>query len=228
LAGRRVLVVGGGQQDHGIDDPPIGNGRAMAILFAREGAGVAVADIDAASAEATGELVRAEGAEGAVIVGDAAEEGDVVRMFEEARVALAGPLLGSLAAVPFWLAGLALDSSFLRAVAFTGFFLNLFNLIPVVPLDGGRAVAALSPRLWAVGLVLLVAVVLVWHNPIGLFILLIGGMELWRRWRERKDPERAAYYRVLPWQRAAVAVAYVGLAAALVLGMSATHVPRTF
>ena len=90
LEGRRVLIVGGGQQDHGIHDPPMGNGRAMAVLFAREGAAVAVADIDAASAEVTADLVRAEGADGAVIIGDAAEEADVVRMFEEAQVALGG------------------------------------------------------------------------------------------------------------------------------------------
>jgi hypothetical protein len=48
LAGRRILVVGGGQEDDGLEDPPIGNGRAMSILFAREGAAVAVADISAA------------------------------------------------------------------------------------------------------------------------------------------------------------------------------------
>src|ERR671932_2657898 len=61
LAGRRGLVVGGGQQDHGVEDPPIGNGRAMSILFAREGASVAVADVDGASAEATAALVRSAG-----------------------------------------------------------------------------------------------------------------------------------------------------------------------
>src|SRR3954452_20528798 len=60
--GRRVLVVGGGQQDHGLQVPPVGNGGGMAVLFAREGASVAVADVDGASAEATAELARAEGA----------------------------------------------------------------------------------------------------------------------------------------------------------------------
>jgi Zn-dependent protease len=148
--------------------------------------------------------------------------------WREARVALAGPILGSLAAVPVWIAGAVLDSNFLVALAFTAFFLNLFNLIPVVPLDGGRAVAALSPVLWAVGLAMLLALVLFWHNPIGLFILVLGGVELWRRWRERGDPARAAYYRVSPWQRTIVAVTYVGLAAALLVAMAETHVPRTF
>jgi hypothetical protein len=46
LEGRRILVVGAGQEDHGIEDPPIGNGRAMSILFGREGASVALADLN--------------------------------------------------------------------------------------------------------------------------------------------------------------------------------------
>jgi NAD(P)-dependent dehydrogenase (short-subunit alcohol dehydrogenase family) len=90
LAGRRILVVGGGQQDYGLDDPPVGNGRAMSVLFAREGAAVAVADIDQASAEATAELVRAEGAEALAIASDAADEKDVVRTIEEAKSGLGG------------------------------------------------------------------------------------------------------------------------------------------
>lgn len=47
LAGRRILIVGAGQQDYGLADPPLGNGRAMSILFAREGAALALVDIDA-------------------------------------------------------------------------------------------------------------------------------------------------------------------------------------
>src|SRR5690348_17231941 len=61
----------------------------------------------------------------------------------EARVGLAGPVLGSLGAGALAVASYALDSNLLRALAFTGLFLNLFNLLPVVPLDGGRAMAAL-------------------------------------------------------------------------------------
>src|SRR5215204_3691179 len=57
----------------------------------------------------------------------------------EARVGLAGPVLGSLAAlVPLALYGLTGEELF-KALAFVGFFLNLFNLLPVLPLDGGRA-----------------------------------------------------------------------------------------
>ena len=90
LAGRRILIVGAGQQDHGLADPPIGNGRAMSVLFAREGAALALADIDAASLEATEALVRAEGAECVSVVADAAQEVGIETMFERGRAALGG------------------------------------------------------------------------------------------------------------------------------------------
>ena len=148
--------------------------------------------------------------------------------WREAEVALAGPLLGSIGAAVVWGAGAYYHSRFLIAMAFIGFFLNLFNLLPVVPLDGGRAVAALHPAIWLLGLAGLVALEVFSPSPILPLIILIGGLELWRRWRSRNAPEFASYYKVKPWQRAAVAVVYLGLAALLVLGMTATHVPRSF
>jgi Zn-dependent protease len=148
--------------------------------------------------------------------------------WHEAQVALAGPILGSLGALGVWIAGEALDSELLVALAFTGFFLNLFNLLPVSPLDGGRAIAAVHPILWAVGLAVLLGLVLVAPNPILIIILVLGGLDVWRRWRERERPVSAEYYRVRTWQRWVVGVTYVGLAALLALAMSATHVERTF
>ncbi len=90
LGGRRLLVIGGGQNDHGLIDPPVGNGRAMAVLFAREGASVTVTDIDHSSAERTAELVRAEGAQAIVLVGDAADEDAVARVFDLASSKMGG------------------------------------------------------------------------------------------------------------------------------------------
>jgi NAD(P)-dependent dehydrogenase (short-subunit alcohol dehydrogenase family) len=90
LEGRRVLVVGGGQNDFGLDDPPIGNGRAMSILFAREGASVAIADVNAEAAETTAELVREAGGTAVTTIGDAADEAELKRMFAEAREGLGG------------------------------------------------------------------------------------------------------------------------------------------
>ena len=90
LAGRKVLIVGGGQENYGVEDPPVGNGRAMSVLFAREGAAVAVADLDKAKAEETAELVRGEEAEVVAIAADASDEDDVARMIDEARSGLGG------------------------------------------------------------------------------------------------------------------------------------------
>ena len=90
LAGRRILVVGAGQQDYGLPDPPIGNGRAMSLLFAREGAAVAVGDIEAAGAETTAKLIRDDGGSATTTVGDAADESALNRMFDQASADLGG------------------------------------------------------------------------------------------------------------------------------------------
>jgi Zn-dependent protease len=146
----------------------------------------------------------------------------------EARVGLAGPVLGSLAAlVPLALYGITGDELF-QALAFVGFFLNLFNLLPVLPLDGGRAMAALSPWMWFVGYALLVVATFVFPNPIMLLILVFGGIETWRRWKQRHSPEAREFHRVKPATRAAVAAVYLGLAALLAVGMEATFVERDF
>ena len=147
----------------------------------------------------------------------------------EARVGLAGPVLGSLGAAALIPVYLATGDELFRALAFVGFFLNLFNLLPVVPLDGGRAMAAMAPWMWFVGFAALVAVTIAFPNPILLIILLLGGMETWRRWRQRRagDEEQKAYYRVTPRARAAVAAVYVSLIVALAVGMDLTHITRT-
>jgi Zn-dependent protease len=147
----------------------------------------------------------------------------------EARVGLAGPVLGTVGAVACAAIGLATGSDFWLALAFTGFFLNLFNLLPVVPLDGGRAMAAMAPWMWFVGFAGLVGVTFIFPNPIMLLILLVGGYETWRRWKARKsaDPEQQEYYKVSPRNRALVAAVYIGLIALLAVGMDLTHIVRT-
>lgn len=148
----------------------------------------------------------------------------------EARVGLAGPVLGTLGAallIPVWL---ATGGEIWQALAFTGFFLNLFNLVPVVPLDGGRAMAAMSPWMWFVGLAAMAVLAFAFPNPIILLILVLAAYSTWQRWRALRGggEQAASYYRVTRGQRAAVAIVYVGLIAALVVGMDATHLARTF
>jgi Zn-dependent protease len=147
-------------------------------------------------------------------------------VWREARVALAGPIIGTVGAIAFWVVGVATERDFFTAMAYVGFFLNLFNLLPIVPLDGGRAVAALHPAFWLVGLVGLVALLVVFPNPILILILVIGGMELWSRWRHRGSEEARSYYSITRGRRIAVGVTYLGLAAFLVLAMGATHIER--
>lgn len=147
----------------------------------------------------------------------------------EARVGLAGPVLGSLGAaltIPVWL---ATGNPYWQALAFTGFFLNLFNLLPVVPLDGGRAMAAMAPWMWFVGLAVMGALAVAFPNPIILLIFALAALSTYNRWRARRaGVEAERYYRVSRGQRAAIAAVYLGLIAALAIGMDATHLLRTF
>ena len=147
----------------------------------------------------------------------------------EARVGLAGPILGTLGAAVCLAIGEATNSDLLRALAYVGFFLNLFNLLPVVPLDGGRAMAAMSPWMWFLGFGVLVTMVLLVPNPILIIIVFFAGLETYRRWKLRKSGslEQAAYYRVAPRHRLMVAAVYIGLVVLLAFGMHEAHVLST-
>jgi len=90
LAGRRILVVGAGTRPSPEPDPPIGNGRAIAVLAAREGASVACADRDEAAAGVTANLATAEGADAKVIVADVADPQACAAMVEESVNVLGG------------------------------------------------------------------------------------------------------------------------------------------
>jgi Zn-dependent protease len=147
----------------------------------------------------------------------------------EARVGLAGPVLGSIGAAACILVWHVTGSDLWRALAFTGFFLNLFNLLPVVPLDGGRAMAAMAPWMWFVGFAAMIPLAFLFPNPIILLILVFAGFETYKRWKLRRSgsPEQQSYYRVRPLDRALVAGVYLSLIALLVVGMHATLVART-
>lgn len=144
----------------------------------------------------------------------------------EARVGLAGPVLGTVASLVPLAIWLLTGSDFWRALAYIGFVLNLFNLLPVVPLDGGRAMAALSPAVWLVGLAGLVALAILYPTPIVFLILLFGGMESWRRWKVRATPEGRSYYAIPGRTRLLIGTTYLGLAAALSVGVAETFLSR--
>ncbi len=146
----------------------------------------------------------------------------------EARVGLAGPILGTLGCLALLPLAWSTGDDFWYALIFTGLFLNLFNLLPVVPLDGGRAMAALSPWMWFVGLAAMAVLAFTFPNPIILLILLLAGYETYRRWKARKagGEEVASYYNVKPAHRLAILAVYLGLIVVCAVGMGLTFVER--
>jgi Zn-dependent protease len=147
----------------------------------------------------------------------------------EARVGLAGPILGTLGALALLPVAIATGEDFWYALVFTGLLLNLFNLLPVVPLDGGRAMAALSPWMWFVGLFAMALLTFATGNPFLIIILLLAIFETYRRWKARRsgDDEVNAYYRVKPAHRLAILGVYLGLIAVCAAGMVLTFVERS-
>ena len=132
----------------------------------------------------------------------------------EARVAMAGPIAGSLAAwVTLWL-GVELEQPLLKALGHSAVLINLFNLVPVPPLDGGRIVTAFTRTYWVIGYAVGSVALLVTRSPILFVVMLVGLWSLAQRWR---NPD-SAYDALTPRQRALTALAY----AALILGLVAT------
>ena len=146
----------------------------------------------------------------------------------EARVGLAGPILGTIGTLIPLVIWQATGEEFWQALAYVGFFINLFNLLPVLPLDGGRAMAALSPWVWFAGYAGLVALTFAFPNPILILVLLFGGLESWRRWKNRNTPESRAFHAIPTRTRVLVAVVYLGLAALLAVGVSETFLEKSF
>jgi Zn-dependent protease len=142
----------------------------------------------------------------------------------EAQVGIGGPILGTVGAGVCALLYLATDNPLFAALAYMGFFLNLFNLAPVGFLDGGRIVTALSPWLWLVGLAIILVLTILHPNFILVLILIFSAPRIFSLFRPKTDQE-LRYYEVTPTQRWTMATMYFGLVTLLVLGMQATHVP---
>ena len=90
LTGKRVLIVGGGQRTIDAETDPVGNGRAMSLLFAREGAQVAVADMDTASANTTVDQITSEGGKAVALTADISNPDQVTSMITQASGAMGG------------------------------------------------------------------------------------------------------------------------------------------
>ena len=147
----------------------------------------------------------------------------------EARVGLAGPVVGSIAVLVPAALYFSTGDDLYRALAFIGFALNLFNLAPVLPLDGGRALQALSPWIVFLSIIAFLGIGAFFLSPILLVLIaLLGGSETWRRFKQRKTPEAKRFNAVSARARAAVAGVYVGLVAVLVVAASLAYFPVDF
>lgn len=136
----------------------------------------------------------------------------------EACVGIGGPMFGSLAALLCHLAGIRLGVPLFIALAYMGYFLNLFNLAPVGMLDGGRIVTALSPWLWLPGLALLAWLGFTHPNFVIWLVLFMSLPRIFSLFRKRTEEEQR-YFEVPAAQRWTMGAMYFGLIAALVVLM---------
>lgn len=151
-------------------------------------------------------------------------KGQPASAFHESLIALAGPVAGTVASAACAYIGFANHEPFWLAAAYIGLFLNLFNLAPVMPLDGGRIVGSISPRIWVGGLAIFVAAMVFFKlfNPLIVILIVLSIPQVIAAWKGRLDPQ---YYAVSLAQRLTIGVAYFGLAAVLFAGMLFTRVP---
>jgi Zn-dependent protease len=134
----------------------------------------------------------------------------------EAYVAIAGPVVGTIAALAVYLWARSEDSGLLLAISYSGLFLNLFNLLPISPLDGGRVTAVLSPRIWFLGVPILLALMLYRPSPMLVIVVILAVPQLMKAWRyDPGAPENVAYYGVSLQTRLEYGGAYLALAALL-------------
>jgi Zn-dependent protease len=142
----------------------------------------------------------------------------------EAYVGIAGPVAGTAAAVACYFLARYYDSTLLLALAYAGFFLNLFNLIPLSPLDGGRITAILSPRVWLLGVPILAGLFFWRPSPMLVLIAIIAAPQVWHAIRfDPAAPENQAYYAVATEQRVGYGLFYLGLAAYLAVMTYEVH-----
>ena len=142
----------------------------------------------------------------------------------EAWVGFGGPLLGSLAALACYFMARESDSRLLLALAYAGFFINLFNLIPLSPFDGGRITAGLTPRVWLVGVPVLAGLFFWRPSPMLILVALLAAPQVMRAWKyDPKDPANQQYYAVSTETRVTYSVYYIGLLAFLAVMAHDTH-----
>jgi Zn-dependent protease len=140
----------------------------------------------------------------------------------EAFVGIAGPMLGSAAAFVCYMLARETGSALLMALAYAGFFLNLFNLIPLSPLDGGRIVSVISPKIWFLGVPILVGLFFWIPSPLLVLIAILALPQMWSVLTNRQALD-SRYYQTARAVRVEYAVQYLALAGFLAIMAFEAH-----
>jgi Zn-dependent protease len=142
----------------------------------------------------------------------------------EAYIGVAGPLAGTAGALVCYLFARSYDSNLLLALSYAGFFINLFNLIPLSPLDGGRITAIISPRVWLVGVPILVALFFWRPSPMLILVALLAAPQVVKAFKyDPAAPENAVYYSVSLSHKITYGALYLALAAYLAVMTNDVH-----
>jgi Zn-dependent protease len=142
----------------------------------------------------------------------------------EAYIGMAGPVLGTLGALACYFLARSQDSALLLALSYAGFFINLFNLIPLSPFDGGRITAIISPRMWLVGVPILAALFFYRPSPMLILIAVLAAPQVMKALKyDAAAPENVAYYGVKLETKVIYAAFYIGLAAFLAIMAHDVH-----
>lgn len=142
--------------------------------------------------------------------------------FVEAQVAIGGPFLGTTAALAMYCFYMFTHQQVWLYLAYIGFFMNLFNLMPIKPLDGGRIVGAISTKIWILGFILLLVTFIFVQSPVLIVILFFAFIELINNYQQRKE-FKEKYFDVPPLMKGAVALSYFLLVIFLAFALYETH-----
>jgi Zn-dependent protease len=107
----------------------------------------------------------------------------------KAYIAFAGPFVGTLASFAMYYVWANTGMGIFVALAQSGFILNLFNLIPIPRLDGGHIIAIISPRLWFLGIPILLYLWWDYDIIMALVIAIIAIPQLWDYWENGENSE---------------------------------------
>lgn len=142
---------------------------------------------------------------------------------QEAIVGMGGPLFGGLASLACFYLYSIFNETYWLAMGYTGCFLNLFNLVPLGFLDGGRIATAISLWLWIPGAAILGLLAFKISSPMIIIVLILGLFEAYSIFKKRNTPEVIKYYQTDPSFRLKMGLLYLLLVAVLGTGMGISH-----